>query len=200
MRIHTVLILAAVLAGCAEISPLLVEQGTNQSVWERRQQILNDFDLWTITGRVAVQSGQEGWSATLHWEQDRDKYAMRFISPLGQGTYQLYGDNRKVSLLTADNKLYQASDPESLLMNNLGWSVPLHGLRYWVRGVPEPGIETENIIIDEQGRMTDLQQSGWRISISRYTELDGTDMPSKLFMTNDRFKLRIVVQDWKTKT
>lgn len=200
MRIPYVFVLAAALAGCAEISPLLVEQGTDQSTWEHRQQILNKLDLWTITGRVAVQSGQEGWSATLYWRQDREKYAMRFISPLGQGTYQLYGDNRQVSLLTADNKLFQASDAESLLMDNLGWSVPLHGLRYWVRGVPEPGIETENIIIDDEGRMTDLQQSGWRISISRYIELDGTDLPGKLFMSNDRFKLRIVVQDWKTKT
>lgn len=200
MRILSVLILATAVAGCAEVSPLLVGQKADHSAWESRQKILNELDLWTITGRVAVQTGEEGWSATLYWQQDRDTYTMRFIAPLGQGTYQLYGDGQQVSMVTADNKLFQAGDPESLLMDNLGWSVPLHGLRYWVRGVPEPGIETENIIIDDQGRMTDLQQSGWRISILRYTDLDGTDLPGKLFMSNDRFKLRIVVQDWKTKT
>lgn len=200
MRFLSVLILATAVAGCAEISPVPVGQEADQSAWERHQKIINDLDLWTITGRVAVQTGEEGWSATLYWQQDRENYTMRFIAPLGQGTYQLNGDNRQVSLITADNKHFQASDPEDLLMDNLGWSVPVHGLRYWVRGVPEPGIETENIIIDEQGRMTDLQQSGWRISISRYTEQDGTDLPGKLFMSNDRFKLRIVVQDWKTKT
>lgn len=200
MKFHAVILLAALLTGCAEISPLLVDQESDQASWEKRQQAISDLQLWTITGRVAVQAGEEGWSATLHWQQDHEKYAMRFIAPFGQGTYQLYSDGQQVSLLTAENKLFHAESPESLLLDNLGWSVPLHGLRYWVRGVPEPGVKADNLIIDGAGRMTDLQQSGWRISISDYTRLDGTDMPSKLFMANDQFKLRIVVQDWKTKT
>ncbi|NIN34367.1 MAG: lipoprotein localization factor LolB, partial [Gammaproteobacteria bacterium] len=57
------------------------------------------------------------------------------ISPLGRGTYQLNGDSQLVSLLTAENKLYQAETPEILLQNNLGWSVPVDGLKYWVKGI-----------------------------------------------------------------
>ncbi|MGH8120912.1 MAG: lipoprotein insertase outer membrane protein LolB, partial [Gammaproteobacteria bacterium] len=79
-------------------------------------------------------------------------------------------------------------------------NVPLHGLKYWVMGVPEPGIETDNLLLDDKGRMTDLQQSGWRISISRYSEFNGKELPSKLFMQNDRFQLRLVVLAWKTTT
>ena len=186
------------LAGCAELSPYLTEQVADETAWDSRKIELEHFDKWTITGRVAVQSGQEGWSATLHWDQDHDRYNMRFIAPLGQGTYELEGGPERVSLLTAENRTFNAEDPESLLLDNLGWSVPLHGLKYWIKGVPEPGINTENLLLDDQGRLTDMQQSGWRISISRYSDFNGTQLPSRLYMHNDRFKLRLVVDDWKT--
>ena len=188
------------LAGCAELSPYLTEQVADETAWDSRKIELEHFDKWTITGRVAVQSGQEGWSATLHWDQDHDRYNMRFIAPLGQGTYELEGGPERVSLLTAENRTFNAEDPESLLLDNLGWSVPLHGLKYWVRGIPEPGVAHENLVLDDKGRMTDLQQSGWRISILRYMTQENTDLPGKLFMSNDRFKLRIVVAGWKTGT
>jgi len=166
--------------------------------WDLRQEALNKINTWSIKGRLAVQTGQGGWSATLFWDQKNQSYRMRFVAPLGQGTYQLQGDDDLVSLLTADNKLYQAATPETLLLDNMGWSVPLHGLKYWIKGVPEPGKSTENLLLDDQGRLTDMQQSGWRISISRYSDFNGTQLPGRLYMHNDRFKLRLVVDDWKT--
>lgn len=190
--------LVALLAGCAEVATLPSAGEANVFAWDLRQQALSKLESWSIRGRVAVQTENEGWSATLHWDQRPASYKMRFIAPLGQGTYQLQGDEKLVSFLTAKNELYLADNPEKLLQNNLGWSVPLHGLKYWIKGVPEPGIENENLLVDDQGRMTDLRQSGWQISISRYTDFNGTQMPSKLFMQNDRIKLRLVIQDWQT--
>ena len=186
------------LAGCADVPFLLPAQKANTDAWGLRQEALYKLENWSIKGRLAIQAGDEGWSAALHWDQNDENYTMRFIAPLGQGTYQLHGDEQMVSFLNAKNELYQANDPEKLLLSNLGWSVPLHGLKYWIMGLPEPGISSDNLLLDELGRMTDLQQSGWRISISRYTDFHGTQLPSKLFMQNDRFKLRLVIQDWKT--
>lgn len=197
------LLLVLLLAGCAELpsliyGPDLAVADKDADVWDLRQEALNKINTWSIKGRLAVQSGQEGWSATIFWDQENQAYRMRFVAPLGQGTYQLQGNDELVSLLTADNKLYQANKPEALLLDNLGWTVPLHGLKYWIKGIPEPGIAAENLLLDDQGRLTDMQQSGWRISISRYTDFNGTQLPSRLFMHNDRFQLRLVVDDWKT--
>jgi len=194
-------LLVLLLAGCADMPGFFSAPAeTDASAWNLRQEALNKINTWSIKGRLAVQSGKEGWSATMFWDQENQGYRMRFVAPLGQGTYQLQGDNDLVSLLTADNKLYQADTPESLLLDNMGWSVPLHGLKYWIKGVPEPGVSTENLLLDDQGRLTDMQQSGWRISISRYSDFNGTQLPSRLYMHNDRFKLRLVVDDWQTRS
>jgi outer membrane lipoprotein LolB len=194
-------LLVLLLAGCADMPGFFSAPAeTDASAWDLRQEALNKINTWSIKGRLAVQSGKEGWSATMFWDQENQGYRMRFVAPLGQGTYQLQGDNDLVSLLTADNKLYQADTPESLLLDNMGWSVPLHGLKYWIKGIPEPGVSTENLLLDDQGRLTDMQQSGWRISISRYSDFNGTQLPSRLYMHNDRFKLRLVVDDWQTRS
>jgi outer membrane lipoprotein LolB len=113
------------LAGCAELpsliyGPDLAVTDKDADVWDLRQEALSKINSWSIKGRLAVQSGQEGWSATLFWDQENQAYRMRFVAPLGQGTYQLQGNDELVSLLTADNKLYQANKPEALLLDNLG--------------------------------------------------------------------------------
>ena len=189
--------LAAGVTACAQFTTVPGGKPAN-AAWDTRLTDLYRLRQWSIHGHVAVQTGNEGWSATLQWDQDNQNYMLRFIAPLGQGTYQLNGDEEKVTLLTADNKVYQATDAESLLQDNLGWNIPLHGLQYWVRGVPEPGVTTDTLVLDDKGRMIELRQSGWRISISRYGEFDGKDLPSKLVMQNERFQLRMVVLGWKT--
>ena len=186
------------MTGCADLALVTPDGQSADAAWDARLEDLYRLQQWSIHGHLAVQAGGEGWSATLNWDQDNQNYILRFIAPLGQGTYQLSGDEGKVMLLTADNKVYRATDAERLLLDNLGWNVPLHGLKYWIRGVPEPGVTTDNLLLDDKGRMTDLQQSGWRISISRYGEFNGKELPSKLFMQNDRFQLRLVVLGWKT--
>ncbi len=191
------LLLVLLLAGCAEM-PFGPERKPNTAAWDLRQEALNQLQSWSIKGRLAVQTKEEGWTATLHWSQKLEAYTMRFIAPLGRGTYQLQGDDQNVFLLTADNRLYQAADPESLLQENLGWSVPLQGFKYWVKGVPEPGIDVQKMLLDDQGRIIDMEQSGWTINISRYMDVEGAQLPEKLSIQNDRIKLKLVVADWKT--
>ena len=190
--------LVASMTGCADFTLFAPAEKTAGVTWDTRLEDLYRFQRWSIHGHLAVQAGDEGWSATLYWDQDNQNYMLRFVAPLGQGTYHLSSDEGKVMLLTPDNKVYRATDAAHLLQDNLGWSVPLQGLKYWVKGVPEPGITTDNLLLDDQGRMTDLQQSGWRISILSYGEFSGMELPSRLFMQNDRFKLRLAVLDWKT--
>jgi len=67
-----------------------------------------------------------------------------------------------------------------------------------VRGLQEPGIDMTNQQVDEQGRITERQQADWNISIKRYMDVDGLDLPGKIFMHNDHVKLKLIIQTWDT--
>lgn len=192
------LILATLVAGCSELPSKQSDKIPDQGIVDERFNNLYNLKTWALKGRIGIQTDKEGITATLHWAQVDDRYQLRFIAPLSQGTYELRGDHEQVALQTAKNEYFTAKDPEQLLLDNTGWKVPLSGLNYWIRGLPEPDTNIDSIARDEKGRIKDLQQSGWTISILRYTKVNEYELPGKLFLQNDRFKLRLVIQGWQT--
>jgi outer membrane lipoprotein LolB len=190
------LALLLLLGGCAELleRPAPVD---SEQAWQVYQRQAEDLESWFLRGRLAIRDDREGWTANLHWRQQPEEFVMRLLAPLGQGTVELRGDHDFVSLLTTDNQLLTAPDPETLMLDNLGWSVPLDGLVYWVRGLPQPGIKVDKLDLDAAGRLANLHQSGWLITIDDYMSANGRSLPRRLEMANEHFHLRLVVQTWE---
>lgn len=197
LRSGCLLFLLVLISGCATRQPL--DEVANNTSWQIHRDKLYKLHNWELKGRIAIQLEQEAWSASVYWHQQQEVYNLRIIAPLGQGTYELYGDQSGVSLRTAENKLFEAKDVESLLREHLGWYVPLSGLVYWVRGVPEPGNKAETLLLDKRGRMINLTQSGWHVSCTRYLSRGIYTLPGKIIMENDKLKLRLVIRDWDIK-
>ncbi len=186
------LILLAFLTGCSDI-PSRPGKDNNLERQNQREQI----QRWNVNGRLSLSSEKENGTVTFHWTQDYERYLMRFIKPLGQGTYALRGgEGDGVYLLTEKNKVLHADDAEILLKQSVGMYVPLSGFRYWVRGLPEPGVDVMDQQFDDLGRVVEMQQADWDISIKRYMDVDGIDLPAKIFMNNDHFKVRLIIQNW----
>ena len=194
LRVSLLLALLTTLCACSSLPAFFNPEATVSQVPGDE---LYQLQKWKIRGRLAVQADDEGWTAAIHWDQDRDNYRIRLIAPLGQGTYELTGDNEDVTMITADNRVLHARDPGQLLLENLGWEVRVSGLKYWIRGLPEPGIAAAQMLINDEGRISDMQQEGWRVSILRYTRVADRLLPGKMFLQNNRFSLRLVVQHWE---
>ncbi|MGR9092418.1 MAG: lipoprotein insertase outer membrane protein LolB [Gammaproteobacteria bacterium] len=191
MRLLLVLAAISVLAGCAG-GPFRSAPPPAPQPADRLEAIRN----WQVDGRIAIQRGDEGWSAKLRWDQRTEGFQMRLIAPLGRGTYQLAGDASRVELSVPDGRTFAATDAEALMREHLGWSLPVAGAEYWMRGLIAPGTEPAYVRRDEAGQLTDLEQSGWRVSILKRSATGGFNLPAKLFMHYGDMKVRIVVANW----
>lgn len=189
-----VLIIVA-LSGCATTPPVDIQQ--QNAFWDSRRDKLVNLSAWQATGRISVRMEKQAWSASLQWRQQRQEYFLRLIAPLGQGTYEITGNDEGVFLRTAKNEVFKANDPETLMEGTFGWSVPLTGLIYWIRGLPEPGTRTELLLLDEQGHVTDLAQAGWRVSYTSYNDTGGYDLPGRIALQNEKLRVRLVIKNWK---
>jgi len=188
------LFLLAFLVACSE-TPLRPDRGVDLDLQNKREQIQS----WKLNGRLSITSEKESGTVSFYWSQDRERYLMSFIAPLGQGTFALRGgEDDGVYLLTAQDEVLHADDAETLLKQSVGWHVPVSGFKYWVRGLPEPGVDVTNQQFDDQGLITEMQQADWNISIRRYMDVDGLDLPAKIFMHNDHVKLKLIIQTWDT--
>jgi len=189
----------AMLSACAGLKPYLYGPTGEppKGAWDRHLVAVTGLRNWNFDGRLALSRGKEGWSARLNWRQQGEHYRLRLQAPLGQGIFELSGVPGKVRITTAEGKQYQAARADDLMQQSLGWTVPVTGLGYWVRGIPQPDQRYRRISLDAQGRMTDLDQAGWRISVLRYQEVGKYSLPKKIFMVNDSLKIRLLIDDWR---
>lgn len=195
LGVFFVLLSAAMLSACATrpvVSPLA--RGAD---WQVHRQALARLDHWSFSGRVAVKDGlEESWSAGLAWRQRDDSFDIRLSGAFGQGAARLSGQEGYAVIETSEHAALSASSVELLMEEQLGWSVPVQGFRYWLIGSPAPGV-IDRYSLDEGGRLSELEQSGWRIHYRSYQTVDGLDLPRKLALENPRLRIRLVVDDWQ---
>ncbi|MGD8312362.1 MAG: lipoprotein insertase outer membrane protein LolB [Gammaproteobacteria bacterium] len=180
-------LLLMLLAACTS-TPVIDTGGPLRPVSEIRQ--------WELSGRVSITRGDEGWHAGLLWHQQDGRYRLQVSGPLGQGAFELSGNDAGVVLRDADGQRYAARDAESLLLQVTGWRLPVDGLRFWVRGLPAPGGDPQETR-DAAGRLVQLAQAGWDIRYDRYRLQDGYAWPGRLKLVRDDIAVRLVIDSWR---
>ena len=195
-RIFLLLLAVSLLSACATQLPK-IDSGLKSQLWLEHQIAVSAIQSWNIKGRMAVKNEKESGTVTLLWNQFLSNYELRFIAPLGQGTYILTGSPGGVAMKGPKNKTMRAETPEQLLRDELGWDVHLNGLRYWIRGLPEPDMKYSKLLLDNKGRLTNIEQSGFNVSVSRYTEQGSVSLPEKLTIKSDKIQLKVVIQNWE---
>lgn len=188
------LLLLLLLAGCSSTPPRPLADD-RELAWQEHQYRLSAVRDWSLSGRLAIQTGHEGWHASISWQQQQQSYAILLVAPLGQGALRLDGDADTVTLQTDEGEKLTSSDPAQLLYQQFGWRVPVSSLRYWVLGIPAPGTREETL--DEYGRLSHLQQGSWEIRFLDYEQRQGLELPGRVFVSNHQAKVKLVISDWQ---
>ena len=195
MRRQLLLILAvSLLSACSSLPK--TDPVNRAQLWLQHQIAVSELTSWNINGRIGVKNDKQSGTVTLFWNQFLSNYELRFIAPLGQGTYILSGTSDGVVMKDPKSNIVRAETPEMLLHEGLGWDVHLDGLKYWIRGLPEPGINYSQLALDEKGRLSNMEQSGFNVSVSRYMKKNGISLPNKLSIKSDNIQLKVVIQNW----
>jgi len=165
------------------------------AAWAAHNKKLNTLEAWNIDGRISLRFEEEAWHATLLWQQIDQAYHIRLFGPFGAGAIELNGSPQSV-VLTQDGQQQYSQDPEQLLSQQVGYRVPINGLRYWAVGQQIPD-KSAKIEFDEFGRLAQLEQDGWKIRYRAYVDMGGYTLPSKIFMDNKGLDVRLVIDRWQ---
>ena len=190
--ITALLLLAFVFSGCARAP---VESRIIPS-WDTRRDELMRLDSWDLKGRIAVRTQNESGSGSLFWVQRRDMFDIRVIAPLTGRVYELSGGAGSVTLRTPDKNTLQAEGAETLLRQTEGWYFPVSELIYWIRGLPAPALQVDSLLLDEENRVSALNQGGWSIRYKNYLRTGANSMPARLDLENEHVRVRLSVREW----
>lgn len=192
LRITTPLVLLA-LSGCASLPAQ--QPAAAPELYRQHMQRTAQISAFSVSGRMAVQTNQRGFSGSLRWQHTAQGDRLALFSPLGSQVADISSGNDSITLTTSDQKTYTAQDAETLLLQTMGWSLPLRGLGHWVLGRPADGA-FEAVDWDSEGRFTRLRQNGWEIEYSAYTAVNGISLPGKVFLKSPKLNLKLLVERW----
>lgn len=172
-----------------------VPLGKQHLPWAERQAQLAKLHNWSTQGGVAIQGDQKGWNASFDWEQRYNNYALQVFGPLGINRIELAGSPGNATLTTPD-KTYTSNSPEALLRQQLGWTLPVSNLNFWLRGLPAPNSPARRVL-DSNNHLARLYQDGWELNYSRYASIEGIDLPDRIVLSNPRWQVRMVIHQWQ---
>lgn len=197
MRFLPLLVVSLLFSGCTSMpvhSPVSDPEGT----WAQRQDELARIKVWNLSGRLAVNNGVEAWNLDLDWQQNDDDYQIQISGPFGAGKIKLIGNSSGVLLYDSDDQTYYADRPEELLYETTGMHMPVTGLRYWIVGLASPE-QKGKVKLDPQGRLAYLEDSHWHVKFRRYMDVNGLQLPRKIFIDrpDKEIDIRLVIDSWK---
>ncbi|MDA3869733.1 MAG: lipoprotein insertase outer membrane protein LolB [Gammaproteobacteria bacterium] len=164
-----------------------------QTVAQKQQ-----LTAWKLTGRLGIQTENEGGSLDLFWNQQGGHYKVRLIAALGQGTILIQGGAGGVMLKTAEGEVY-ADSADELLASSLGVPVPILGLRAWLRGIPTEDLPVRKQSWNDQGQLHRLVQGGWNIEMSEYKKVETQTLPHAFYLSREdrpELAIRLLIRQW----
>ena len=187
-----------VLTACATVRDPPVASLTDWAslqAWEAHHVYLGNLQTWSLKGRVAGKSNHEWFQAGVRWTQYPQTFSIDLHGPLGRKTAVLSGRPGKVEVSTSRGEHYFAHDPQALMQDLFGYALPVAGLRYWVRGMPDPAQEVGSLELDAKGRLQHLSQAGWDIDYNRYHE-GPPALPAWIEISSATLNAKIIVDRW----
>lgn len=179
-----------ILAGCATRPP------TQSLTWAKQQKQLAKISAWQINGGVSLHFDKQSIITNFSWQQKEDQYVITLSSALGLFSVKLEGNANGVTFWQSADEKFSATTAEQLMQQQLGWSLPVTSLRYWVLGLPEPK-HPYQATFDQNQQLATLKQQGWYINYQRFVQVNNLFLPEKILLTNQSINVKIVIKNWQ---
>ena len=190
-RMLRLVLLGTFLSTCAIAPP-----ASENSDWSRQRDQLQELDSWELRGRVNVRYDNESHTPRIIWLQQNVDYNIRLWGTFNAGATEIVGRPGFVTMEN-DGQTLSANSPEDLILEQLGYELPVSQLNYWIKGLPAPDSEAQ-LLFNELNQLTTIQQADWTINLSDMRQYGALNLPRRVELTRPRndIRLRFIGLNW----
>lgn len=161
--------------------------------WAKREAQLSAIRNWQMYGALGIRYANQTSMAHFTWQQTAGHFAINIYTPINLGGVKITGDTHQVILWKSATEKIIAKTPEQLMNKELGWSLPLFDLRYWILGLPAPQIPYK-AKFDSYNHLSYLEQQGWKINYFAFQSIKNIDLPTSILLTNLQLQVKLVIK------
>jgi outer membrane lipoprotein LolB len=186
---------ALLLGACGTLPPADGTRELANGAYQERAAALTAWVRWDFIGQLSVDDGSDGGTGRLHWRVREQDSRLDFRGSLGRGAWRMTIQPGSAVLEKADGSRSEARSVEELIQREVGWRIPVESLRHWVLGLRAPG-HSRAMEVDDQGRITRLEQQGWSIDFDRYRRWEGVELPGRIEAVRGELRVKLVAGRW----
>ena len=185
-------------SGCVTPAPKQNAEPLFYNSVAERQQALASLTDWNASGRIALTTPDDGFTAAMRWVQQQRDYDVTLTVTLGQQAMRVTQSGNSATMRAYRRAPVTGVDAELLLLQELGVRVPLGQFGYWMRGLPG---NLGRPVYDAAGR---LQQIGyldadgidWTANFERYRIVNNMELPEFINISGGQFNIRLLIKTW----
>ncbi len=208
MLVRVVLAIVLMLGGCATQQKSI--QSFDPAVLSRHLESVKPVAGWNIRGRLSLRTEKGGQIGRLRWARSVNRHQqIDLYGSLGSGHVRLVSQPNDAVLVDSEGEELIGTSAQMVLDEYIGWQFPVEELDSWVVGRPHPGAPAFKEW-DTNGYIVLIEQSGWRVQISRYKQYGEYALPTRFRLIpteavetssgtpNDRqpSEIRLVISSW----
>jgi len=126
-----------------------------------------------FSARYTQGDAEQSAVGSFLWRERGPDVQLELMSPLGQ-TLAIVSQNSQGATLELPNQpARRAREVDTLMQDALGFSLPVSGLRDWLRARPAPGTPAR-VARDAQSRPETIEQNGWTVRYVAWSD-DGNN-------------------------
>lgn len=187
----SVLLVAALLVGCANLSPL---SGTTASVAKP----LVARSQFTMSGRFAAKNEREQVSGQFRYAETPAVRTLSLFSPLGTAMADIVAEGGNVTLTQANGATQNAGSVSELLRTVIDLPVTDKTLSSWLQGLPAATVQA-TIERDGNGWPLRFVEAGWEIAVTERMANSGAAKRMRWSLAGQpETEVRWIIDEWSS--
>lgn len=165
------------LSGCASWYDTQVDKPAE---YHQPLQIDEDYD---ISGRFSIVTPQKDYYGNFNWQRESGEDELAFMSPLGNTVARIVVESG-VATLTTGGESYSGHNLDQMMQEQLGFSLPINYLHYWLQGIPLPQYPVQNRL------NSGFSQLNWKVE---YLSWQDTNHPQIVQVSNTNLRIKLII-------
>jgi len=148
---------------------------------------------YAVSGKVSIDAPADRQVLQFRWQQADGYFDVWLWGALGVGRTHLQGTQEALTI-TAPQQPIITGPAAQIMLDRLGWVLPLDAMGAWLAGSPASSLSTSASTSDPAGRLQQIIQADWAVTFADYRQVDGQWRPKRIVIEGKGLTLDVSIR------